>query len=298
MSKSTPSPPDYKGAAEAQAASSREVTEQQTYANRPDQYTPWGSFTWDNKRVYDPATGQNLNKWTQNVTLEPGLQDALDSQIDLQANRSDLANRMYSRAEQEYSNPMNWGDLTDWADRPEANENVRRRAEDALYNRATSRLDPQWEQREDQTRARLIAQGLRMGDDSYDTAMENLGRERTDAYDRATQQAIIGGGDEMKKLFGMEMDAANLQNKQRQAELVEAMQRRGWSLNEINALISGQQVGMPQQPEFSNASRSQPTQYLSAADRQYNAELDAYSAEQAGWNSVLGGLSSIPFAFG
>lgn len=41
-----PPPPDYKGAAEATAASNMEATKYQTNANRANQVTPWGSLTW------------------------------------------------------------------------------------------------------------------------------------------------------------------------------------------------------------------------------------------------------------
>ena len=46
------------------------------------------------------------------------------------------------------------------------------------------------------------------------------------------------------------MQAANYANALRQQQIGEAMGRRGQSLNEINALLSGQQVGMPQMPTF------------------------------------------------
>ena len=50
------------------------------------------------------------------------------------------------------------------------------------------------------------------------------------------------------------------------------MQKRGWSLNEINALISGQQVGMPQMPSFNPAAAAEATQYNTAAQNQGQAE--------------------------
>ena len=81
MSKSTPKAPDYAAAAQEQAKSSKEVTEQQTWANRPDQVTPWGTETWSNEMVWDPATQQNINKWTQNTQLNDQSQQALDAQL-------------------------------------------------------------------------------------------------------------------------------------------------------------------------------------------------------------------------
>ena len=79
MSKQAPKPPDYEAAAQAQADSSAEVTNMQTWANRPNQTTPFGSTTWNPSATTDPATGQAVTQWNQNTTLTPQTQAALDS---------------------------------------------------------------------------------------------------------------------------------------------------------------------------------------------------------------------------
>ena len=82
MGKKSADAPDYKGAAEAQGQASQELVQQQTQANRPNQYTPWGSSTW--------TQGQD-GSWSQNLSLSPQQQQALDSQMGVQQGRSDLA---------------------------------------------------------------------------------------------------------------------------------------------------------------------------------------------------------------
>lgn len=337
--KSAPPPPDYKAAAEASGQASRDVTESQTWANRPNQVTPWGKITWNPEMTYDPTTGQNVNKWTQITELDPRLQEALDKQLNLQNQRSDLAGSLWGRAEEEYSKPMDWSGLPDYAETPEWERgqglsldrlgdvsDIRDKSETALYNRMTSRLDPQWQQREEDTRARLIAQGLRPGDAAYDRAMENLGRQREDAYQTAMTESIMGGGQEAQRELGMMlgagsydrdaairewqanreladkgfqagMQSAEYQNNLRRAQLAEEMQKRGFSLNEINALIHGQQVGMPQMPEFSQATKARGTDYLGAAQNQYNSDLDAFSIGQAQNQGFLSGLGNFASAF-
>ena len=52
-------------------------------------------------------------------------------------------------------------------------------------------------------------------------------------------------------------------------------------LNEMNALLSGQQVGMPSMPSFQNAGLSETPQMLSAANMGYGAQMDGYNAQQA-----------------
>lgn len=85
----------------------------------------------------------------------------------------------------------------------------RESVEDALYSRATSRLDPQWQQREDATRTRLYNQGLREGDKAFDTGMSNLGMDRNDAYSAARNQAILAGGQEQSRLLNAILGASN-----------------------------------------------------------------------------------------
>jgi len=277
----SPSTPDYEGAAEKTAASDREALSYQTWANRPEQNMPWGSQKWDSQKVTDPATGEKVTKWTQNTTLNEDSQRALDAQLGLMGDRSELAQSMYGRMADEYGTEMDWGNLPEIGGAAGA----RQRGEDAIYGRATSRLDPQWEQTMDQTEAKLAAQGLRPGDKAYDQAMDNLNRQKTDAYQQATYGSIMGGGQEGERTFNME-------SQDRNRALAEEMQKRGFSLNEINAIISGQQVGMPSMPSFNAAGKAQGVDYSGAAQAGYDADLASASQDQAalqGW--MQGGAS-------
>ncbi len=373
MGKKAPAPPDYTAAAEAQGQSSLEAINAQTEANRPNQYTPWGSSTWAQDR------GGN---WEQNINLHPDQQAALDAEMGLQRDRSQLAGSLTGRMQDEFGQAMDWGALPAYGDVPQANQytpesatrdvqttdvqqqldtsnlqgvdsatRYNQSAGDALYGRATSRLDPQWEQRSQKTEIGLRNQGLRPGDEAYDTAMANMGRERTDAYQQAGYGADIGAGAEAARMQGMDLglrgqqfgertgqgqfanqaaqqqygmnlgqagfqnqadqqmfnqrlaaggqqfaeqtQESNLQSQQRQAQMAEEMQRRGFSLNEMTAIMQGQQVGMPSMPSFQTAGAAQPTQYLDAANMQNQANMDQFSANQAGMNALMGGASSM-----
>ncbi len=211
--------------------------------------------------------------------------------------RSELGESLMGRATNEFGSPMDWNNLPDWAGGPNAGD-VRDRAEDALYSRSTSRLDPQWEQRMGDAHSTLVARGLRPGDPAYDREMENLGRTRNDAYEMARTGAIVGGGEEAERQFGMDLKGSGYQNTMRQAQLAEEMQRRGFSLNEINALISGQQVGMPNMPNFSMAGRVEGPDYSGAARDQYGGALDRYSLQQAGVQGLMSGIGDMAFGFG
>jgi len=109
--KSSPPPPDYTGAALAQAQASKENLNIQNFANRPTINTPFGSETWKTESTVDPASGQNVTSWTQTTTLTPELQAALDSQIALQQQRSNLAEGFMDRVGEAYSKPFDWESL-------------------------------------------------------------------------------------------------------------------------------------------------------------------------------------------
>jgi hypothetical protein len=308
--KSGPSAPDYRGAAEEQAKASKEVTEQQTWANRPNQVTPFGSQTWGNQLEWDPATQQYLNKWQQTTELNPASQRALDDQFAVQEARSGIAKDMTGRLQEELGDPMDWSSFRPGGEAVDAQDygnigDFRDDQEQNLYSRATSRLDPQWGQREDQLRSRLYNMGAKEGDQAYDQEMENFGRDRNDAYNQAMFASIAGGGSEAANQIGMggqiqgqEQGASAYQTALRQQDIAEALQRRGMSLNEINAAMSGQQVALPSMPSFQGAQRAEGLQALNAAQMQGQSALDTFNAEQAAMQGMMSGVGSLAGGFG
>jgi hypothetical protein len=333
MGKSAPKAPDYTAAAEAQGESSRQNTEQQTWANRPDINTPFGSQSWQQTPEYDPTTGQMLNKWTQNTTLDPKSQHALDSQLDLTSGRSDLANSLFPRAQNEFGSAMNWDNFSQAGGVPQtanygdfntnglqgvdSSQKYSKDAGDAIYGQWENRMAPRMQQEMEQNDTKLRNQGLKPGDQAYDAAMQRMTQDQGDARTNAQYQATIGSGAEAQRMMGMDSANrqqqfgerttaagigdtrannqfsqntanSNLQTQQRQQQIAEAMQKRGFSLNEINAIISGQQVGMPTMPSFNQAGKADTTNYSGAANSQYNAALDASNASNAGLGNLLG----------
>lgn len=432
IGKSTPAAPDYTGAAQQQAASSRDVTEQQTWANRPTINTPFGQQTWESTPTFDPATGQTLNQWTQNTNLTPEAQHALDSQMSLQQGRSDLAAGLLGRAQQEYGQPMDWSQFTATGATPQAQQygqnlpdfgqaptNMRgygqdpqqqsyspeqlqrglsteglqnvdnssqyyNKAGDAIFNQWSSRNDPKFQKDQDMLRTQLYNQGLKEGDQAYNDEMQRLRESQTDARNQASYDATIGAGQEASRMQGMDMglrgqqfgerstqgqfansaadqalqqqlgiggqrfneqlaggqysdaqrgqqfsegmtgaqyadaqraaagqeqlafgqqgynqqlQSANYQNQLRQQQIAEQMQQRGFSLNEINAILSGQQVGMPSMPSFNTAARSEGTQSLNAAQMTGQHDLDVFNAQQQATQGALSGIAGGAMMF-
>jgi hypothetical protein len=440
--KSAPAPPDYRAAAEETAAGSRQAARDQTYANRIDQSTPWGSLDYESYLGVDPATGEQVTKWRQNEQLTPGLQAALDSQIGLQQGRSDLAGGMMGDIEGMMGTQMDfskYGDLQgpgqqgrmsgaggglqgmdleglpaykrqrlmqdmgfddpgldsqnleknlDYGGAPQVGspEWTRAQAEKSVYDRGASRLDPQIAKEQQALDVRLRSQGLAPGDEAYTAQMDDLQRRKTDAYDALDAQAMQEGSRQAQSMFGMEsayrdqstgeedrqkqfrnmalsgqfgQDAqrqaqmyditegqgnftnqarmgqmgadlaarmgegglraqqaqignqaagqnwqqqmqqmqynnnqgyrgADYANMLRQTGMNEEMMQRQQRLNEVNALMSGQQVSNPQFQGFTNQSLAQGADYSGAAQNQYQGELNQFGANQALTNSLIG----------
>jgi hypothetical protein len=286
MSKSTPAPPDYTGAAEKQAASSKENLTTQNFANRPTIYTPFGSQTWQTAATVDPATGQKVTNWTQNNQLTPQAQSALNSQLNITRARSEIGNNMLNRVSQEYGPTMDWNKFSPGGSAVGGGNYYTGKAGDALMQQFTSRMEPLMAQKADAVQTQLRNQGLSPGDEAYDRQMKQLEQEQNDARQSAAAQATQLAGQEGSRMQGMDIGAGGYNTQQRQQQIAEEMQKRGFSLNEINGLLSGQQVGMPNMPSFSQAGQAPATNYMGAAQNQYGAALDAANAQNAGWGNL------------
>lgn len=286
--KSTPKPPDYEAAAERTSQGNIDLVDAQTQDNRPNQYTPWGSSEWT-----EDADGT----WNQNVNLSDSQQTSLDQQMGIQGARSDLAGGMFDRVEGEFGGLMDWDQFGEYQNTVQGGEAARQQGIDNSYEQATSRLDPRWEQSNENMEAKLRNQGLNPGDEAYDNAMQTQGQSETDAYNQAMYSAIGIGGAEGQRNQQMDLQADNSSNQIRQAQIAEEMQQRGFSLNEINAILSGQQIGMPSMPGFNTSERAQGADYSGAANQQWGADMDAFSAQQAQSQMLMNGVTGAAGMF-
>lgn len=97
----------------------------------------------------------------------------------------------------------------------------------------------------------------------------------------------------MQNEFSQQQAISNYQNQMRQAQIAEAQQRQLQPLNNINALISGQQVSMPQMPTFNANQAAQPVNYLGAAQAQGNYNLQQQQMNNASSNSAMSGMFGL-----
>jgi len=272
------STPDTVGAAREAGQQARWLAREQTIANRPNQYNPWGSTEWVRNPIEaNPASskwsspapqglmslgdkiraggsgkfgsiktalndagsdssGPPMYEWTQIEKLNPELQASLDAQFQQQRGRSELAASLLPQMQQEMGTPVNWDQYGD----PIAFDPTQQRqmAEDAAYQRSVNRLDPQFAQQANELEISLRNKGLRPGDQAYDSAMSNFGQTRNDAY----EQARLGATTEGRAETGLGMQTNEYANALRTQKIQEDLYKRGYTLEQINKLMQGQEI--------------------------------------------------------
>lgn len=234
--------PDAVGAAREQGEQARALNNEQTAANRPDQFNPWGSTQWQQTAQIDPTTGEPVSRWTQTETLAAPLMQSLQSQMNIGAGRAALAEGAMGRAWEDYSNPFDWqqyGDVQQFNYDP---TQQRQAAEDAAYQRQANRLDPMWESRQNAMQERLNNQGLRPGDQAYDSAMQNFEMGRNDAYEQARLGSTAEGRTESDLMFNQSAMQNQIANALRQQSIGEGLGQRNYNLAEVERLLQGQLI--------------------------------------------------------
>lgn len=275
-------PPDLRKAAEEKAAADKALLEEQTRNNRPNQNGPFGSVQWS-----QDANGN----WTQNTSLNGADQTNLDQSRRLFGNAAGMSDSLMSRADTLFAPQFNSGALSQIG----TGENARNQAENALFGRATARLDPMWNKREDQTRTQLLNQGLDPSSEAYKNSMSDLGMQRNDAYSSAMNDSIINGGNEASRLFGMDVTRHNTGVNDQLAAQNYNLQgfnaREGATQNAL-AAAGALRPGAPSMTPFMGAGNVAGPDYMGAAVGQYGMS----QGQNAAVGDYLGSVMSIPKA--
>jgi len=344
MGKSTPSappPPDPVVVANAQAAANIESATAQQKLNMVGTRGPTGTTGYE----ADPS---QPGGYTQYTTLSPAEQQSYDLSKAATNGAYGVAGEQIGRVGQALANPLdlsrlpgmttsvNSGPLQTSFDPGQAVQGqvggdlnaARQQAIDAVYGQATSRLDPMWAQREDQTRARLANQGFSQNSTGYQDAMANQGRERTDAYNQAAYSSIGAGEDAANALFGrqasqgqfanqaaaqmyaqnqgqaafnntavgqqfgQDMSNAQLANTARNQALQEQAYVQNQPINQFTALMGNGQVGTPQGVSYTPSQVGQTDVTGAYALQQQAAQAAANRASQS-QSGLMSGLMSL-----
>lgn len=253
---SAPPPPDYTAAANATAAGNLEAAKYATKANRVNQFTPYGNLTYK----------QNPDEtWNSYIDLSPTGKQLLDYQDSASLGLGRQTTNALDRVDDTLSTPFDYSSIQD--------------AGNAAYAQETSRLDPQWTQRQQAMETQLANQGIARGTEAYTNAMRDFNTGRNDAYSQAR------------------VNSYNMAPTQMQL----ATALRNQPLNELNALRTGSQVTNPQ---FANTPQQQTTQgadQMGAVNGLYGAQMQGVNAQNANTASnnqaIVGLAGAAAYAF-
>lgn len=122
------------------------------------------------------------------------------------------------------SNLPNMGNYTFSAD---ASDEARQRAEQATYNSYIDKLTPQFNQRRADLETRLANQGLAVGSEAYQRAMNDLEQEQNDALSQAAYNSVNQGQQSFSQSLADAINAGNFGNTAQQSyinQLLSALQ--------------------------------------------------------------------------
>tara|TARA_R110000868_G_scaffold69515_2_gene204579 strand:- start:3397 stop:4200 length:804 start_codon:yes stop_codon:yes gene_type:complete len=170
-SPSAPPPADYRGAAQETAEGNLANIRAQTKSNRYNQYTPYGSQTWN-----QPDAENKPDTWESTIALDPRAQEALDTQLAASNQIGSMSQAAGDRTKVAFDKPFDSQSVDDVYNRSYANQ--------------TSRLDPQWSQNQKMFDAKMSNKGIFEGSEAYGNAARTFGQNKNDAYQQAQNAAI------------------------------------------------------------------------------------------------------------
>lgn len=254
----------------ATAAGNADAARIAAKANRVSQYTPYGSITYTRP---DPA---DQDIWRSDVTLSPAQQQLLDKQNAISIGLGDTMGRGLEYVKDTLDNPFDVSQLPDLPVTPDV------AGREAITAALLERQQPTFDRNRQQKENDLLVRGFNPGTEGWKSAQDDLSRAENDAR----LAAVMAGGTEQSRLFGLGQSA-------RERALQEQSFLRNEPLNTLNAVRTGAQVTNPTFTPVPQQQTVAGPNLLGAAQAQYQGQLGAYNAEQAGNNNFMGGLFSL-----
>jgi hypothetical protein len=180
-------------------------------------------------------------------------------------------------------------------------EGSRQKVSDALYQRQTAYLDPQYAQADQAMRTRLANQGITEGSEAWKNAIDEYDRGKAFSYGQARDSSIAGGLSEMQGLSGIasqnrgqlyneELNSGNFTNAARAQALQEAL-ARGQFGNEAQQQEYSQNLASGQ---FANDAEAQRFgQEMQAGQFTNNARTQGMNEQLALRNQPLNEYSAL-----
>lgn len=258
---SSPTPPDPKATAAAQASANKDAVRESALVSQINQVTPYGNLT------YSGSVGGPDRTATQ--TLAPDQQTMLNQSNQAGMQFGQIANNQLGQVSGHLSSPF---DINSLGPTPAADPQAWQRSYDSIIQRN----QPQMDQQRAALDTRLANQGIDVGSEAYRNSYDIFNRGQNDFALGAQGQAT----GQQQADYGMQANAY-------QQALQSALTGRQVPLNELSALMSVQQV---QQPSYVNPGQYNvaPAGIMDATYANYNAQQNAAIAEQQGLYGLLG----------
>ncbi len=272
---SQPKAPDARATAAADQAGNVGTAIAQTALNNANEVSPFGNVNYDitGHQTVKDAQGNDISvpTYTRTQTLSEDEQAKLDLENRIALQSGGIAEDQLGRLEQSLATPITLDDL------PAAGVYDPDRYEAALFER----LNPQLDRDRAALDTQLANQGIKLGSEAHQDAM----RVRQQGENDARIATILGA-----QQYGLNDVAAA--DTSRERRLQENLAVRNQPLNEISALMSGNQVNMPQFSQF-RAGTIAPTSVGDNIWRGYDADMQAYNLQQQNRNAMMGGLFGL-----
>lgn len=271
-----PAQPDPVATAQAQGAVNKETAIANARLNNVNQYTPYGSLTYQETGNVDGTP-----TFSSTISLSPEQQKLLNMSNQGDIGTAQLGLDQLGRISNAVSTPFSYGGLPD-APTAQSMQDAQSTGQQAVL----SRLQPQWEHDQQALDAKLSNQGIQQGSEAYNDAYRQFNNAKNDAM----QQAILSG----------QQYATQGQNDalaRRQQAIQEYSTQRNAPLNEYAALTSGSQVTNPtfQNIQYGGAA---PADLAGNIYKNYQGALNNYSNQVAQRNASMGGLFGLGGALG
>lgn len=182
------------------------------------------------------------------------------------------------------SNLTNWASTSSAANLPnmgnytfsaDASDEARQRAEQATYNAYVDKLTPQYEKRRADLETRLANQGLAVGSEAYQRAMNDLEQEQNNALNQAAYNSVNQGQQSFSQSLADAINAGNFGNTAQQGYINQL-------LSALSGSSSGYDVAMDKYAAQNNL-----------AAQQYAARQQAANNRLALTNSLISGGAAI-----
>lgn len=250
------------------------------WMNNTNVYSPFGTSQFQRVRTRDGRLAQQrvrlpdgstvvVPRFQQRITLSPEEQAKYELQNQLQMKMGGVALNQLDNIDDLLSTPFDPGDLGP----PPTYD--RQRYEDALFHR----LSPMIERDRQARDAKLAGQGIGLGSQAYEEAI-NLSEQ---AVNDARIQTILQGGEYAGQEYGQASQA-------RERLIQEALMKREVPLREMQALMGQVELNLPQ---FSPWQGTSLPRYSDIAFRAYEDQLKAYQIEQQQQQAAMSGAFGL-----